>query len=67
MTSQENKILLYALIAVSNNNLDWTLKQTQETIEVMFQKEVSLSTVHRFKEAHKEDLSFKAPISLGKR
>ena len=67
LTDHESKILLYALLAVSNLNLDWTLKQTQEAIEVMFQKKVSLATVCRFRDHHQEDLSFKTPTLLGKK
>ena len=57
MTAHESRILLYALVAVNNNDLDWTLKQTQKAIEVMFQKKVSLPTLSRFRKAHEEDLS----------
>ena len=67
LTAHEAKILLYALIAVSGLNLDWTLKQTQEAIEVMFDKKVSLTTVHSFKVKHAEDLSLKSTTSLGKK
>ena len=67
LSEQQEEQLIYAMIAMSHVNLDWSVKQLMDAVQTMFGFKISLQTGYRFMEQHKDVFSFQVSTSLGKK
>ena len=65
LTEEQEQQLLYSVIAISNNNMDWSEKQVQDAAQTLFDVDLCHSTVSRFLKRHSDTLSFQKTTSLG--
>ena len=67
LSEEQEEQLIYAMIAMSHVNLDWSVKQLVDAVKTMFGFKISLQTGYRFMEQHKDVFSFQVSMSLGKK
>ena len=54
LSEQQEEQLIYAVIAMSHLNLDWSVKQLVDPVQTMFSIKISLTSAWRFMERHKD-------------
>ena len=67
LTEEQEEQLLYAILATSHVNLDWSIVEVQKAAKTMFGVDFSSSSAGRFKTRHKDVLSFRKSTSLSKK
>ena len=50
LSEQQEEQLVYAVIAMSHLNLDWSVKQVVDAVQTMFSIKISLTSAWRFME-----------------
>ena len=67
LTPDQEKQVLYSVLGVSQVDMDWTAKQTQQMIRSVFGVTISSNWVRRFNDRHKNLLSSRETTPLGEK
>ena len=65
LSDEQEEQLVFAALAMSHENLDWSAKQLKEAVATMFDIKISLSWTYEFLARHCSNFSFRKPTSLG--
>jgi len=65
LSEEQEQQLLYATLAMSHVNLDWTVPQIVDAADIMFGIKMSPSSGFCFLTRHRDEFSFQKPTSLG--
>jgi hypothetical protein len=67
LSFDQEQQLLFSVLAMSNNNLDWTLSQTQDFAKTILGVELTVASAYRFLKRHADQLTFQKSLSLGQK
>ena len=67
LSEDQEEQLLYAVLAMSHVDLDWSVAEVQKAAKTMFGVDLSHTSAWRFQTRHKDVLTFRKSTSLSKK